>query len=78
MNVDDVVTQSEQQGDDLYGASWIVHVVGVGAPKSSKIDHPAEDITGSEELADRNQITLNTPVRRRIRSELEDPHESLL
>ena len=77
MNMDDVVAQSKQKGDHLNGASWIVHAVGIGAPKTSKIDHRAGDIAGSQELANGNQITLDTAVGRGIRSELKDPHESL-
>jgi hypothetical protein len=49
---------------------WIVDIVGIGSPIPGEIDHAAVDITGSEELADGNQITLNTAVGRGIRSDL--------
>jgi 2-polyprenyl-3-methyl-5-hydroxy-6-metoxy-1,4-benzoquinol methylase len=77
MNMNDVVTQSEEKGDHLYRVSWIEHVVGIGAPKSSEIDHGTEDIARSKELADRNQIALNTTVGRRVRSNLKDPHKNV-
>ena len=77
MNMDNIVVQSKQKGDELLSASRIVHVVGIGAPKSSEIDDTTEDRTGSEVLADRHQIALNAAVGRGKWSDLEDPHERL-
>src|SRR5258708_3933839 len=74
--MDDVVTQSEKKSDNLQSVLGIAHVVAIRAAESGQIDNRAADTVVLKVLADRDQITLNTSMRRRIRPNLEDPHES--
>jgi hypothetical protein len=64
MDVNDVVMQPQQEGDDLERVSGIVHVIGVGTTVPRQVDHRAENSLALKVLADGNQVTFDAAVRR--------------
>jgi hypothetical protein len=64
MNMNDVVRQAEQVGDDLDGVARVVNIVGFGTAIPGKVDDGAVKSMTSKVLADGNQVTLHATVGR--------------
>jgi len=74
MKVNDVILQSHEKPDEPGRVFGIVNVVRIRLSMPCDIDHRTWNASAEKKIANCNQVTLNAPVRRRIRAELKHLH----
>jgi hypothetical protein len=77
MYVHEIPWKSPQERQELERVTRIPYLIAVGLAMTGEIDHDAEMAAPSDEVAQGDDVCLDTAVRRRIRAEQQNPHAGM-